>query len=590
MSNKDIARIFRNVAAAYTIRDEKKFRFQIIAYQKAADAIMQLTTEAFALYKDGKLDTIPGVGPTIKTHLIELFTTGKVKHFTDVTKEVSEAVFPLLEVPGFGPKKAYRLVTEFKLKNSKTVLSDLENLAKKGKIAPLVGFGEKSQADILRFLGEYKDKKGKLTRVVLPYAFDAAEKILTYLKKLPTVTEAVALGSLRRMKSTIGDIDIAVASNKPHEAISYFTSYPLKERIIEKGDISASILLIGGMQVDLMVQPKSAFGSLLQHFTGSKNHNIKLREHALKLGMSLSEKGIKQQMVNGKWQMVNYDTEEKLYKALGMTWIPPEMREDTGEVELAIKNKLPKLVTLSDIKGDLHIHSNYPIEPSHDLGNNTMEAMLKKAENLGYEYLGFSEHNPSVSMHTKNAIYSILARRKDKIEQLKSSNKNIRVINLLETDILANGDLPIDDKCFEYLDATLVSIHSVLSTNKEDMTKRVLAGLSHPKAKILSHPTGRLLNQRPGYELDWEKIFDFCLKHHKALEINASPLRLDLPDTLVKDAIQKGVKLVIDTDSHDAQHMDMMQYGVSVARRGWAKKSDILTTLSYNEFVTWLKS
>lgn len=585
MSNIDIARLLRNVAAAYTIEDEKKFRFQIIAYQKAADAIMQLTTEAFALYKTGKLNTIPGVGPTIKTHLIELFTTGHVQHFTDVTKKVSEAVFPLLDVPGFGPKKAYKLVTEFKLVDAKTVLSDLKTLAKTGKIAPLAGFGEKSEADILRWLSEYKGKKGKLTRVILPYAFEAAQNLVTYLKKLPFVTEAVALGSLRRMKATVGDIDIAVATEKPQETIEHFVAYPLKERVIEKGDISASLLLIGGMQVDLMVQPKEAFGSLLQHFTGSKNHNIKLREHALKLGMSLSEKGIKK---DGK--MIQYDTEEKFYKALNMAWIPPELREDTGEVELALKNKLPKLVELSDIKGDLHIHSNYPIEPSHDLGQNSMEEMLKKARELGYEYLGFSEHNPSVSKHTKDQIYSILTKRNDIIEQLKSNNKSVRIINLLETDILANGELAIDNKCFDYLDATLVSIHSVLTTNKTDMTKRVLAGLAHPKAKILSHPTGRLLNQRPGYDLDWDKIFDFCVKHNKAIEINASPQRLDLPDTLVRDAIKYGIKFVIDTDSHDISHMDLMRYGVSVARRGWAQKSDILTTLPYNEFVTWLKS
>lgn len=585
MSNNEVARLLRNVAASYTIQDEKKYRFQIIAYQKAADAIMQLTTEALAMYKTGKLDTIPGVGPTIKTHLIELFTTGKVQHFIDVTKKISEAVFPLLDVPGFGPKKAYRLVTEFKLVDAKTVLNDIEKLAKTGKIAPLAGFGEKSEKDIVRFLGEYKDKKGKLTRVVLPYAFDAAQNLVAYLKKLSFVKEAVALGSLRRMKATVGDIDIAVATEKPQETIEHFVAYPLVERIIEKGDISASILLIGGMQVDLMVQPKEAFGSLLQHFTGSKNHNIKLREHALKLGLSLSEKGIKK---DGK--MIQFDTEEKFYKALSMEWITPELREDTGEIELAIKNKLPKLVELKDIKGDLHIHSNYAIEPSHDLGNSTMEVMLARAKELNYEYLGFSEHNPSVSKHTKDQIYSILARRMNKIEQLKSNNKYVRIINLLETDILANGELAIDNKCFDYLDATLVSIHSVLSTNKTDMTKRVLSGLAHPKAKILSHPTGRLLNQRPGYDLDWDQIFDFCVKHNKALEINASPNRLDLPDTLVRDAIKYGVKFVINTDSHDVLHMDIMRYGVSVARRGWAQKSDILTTLPYNEFVTWLKS
>lgn len=585
MNNKEIARIFRNVAAAYTIKDEKKFRFQIIAYQKAADTIEHANGEFYALHKEGKLDILPGIGPSIKSHIEELFTTGKVKHFDWVFKGISEAVFPLLDVPGFGPKKAYRLVKEFKLENPKTVIEDLEAITKQGKIAVLEGFGEKSQADILRSLSEYKEKKGKLSRLLLPYAFEAAEKLILYLKKLPVVLEAVPLGSLRRMKTTVGDIDIAVATENPAEVINHFVAYPSKERIIEKGDISASILLIGGAQVDLMVQPKKAFGSLLQHFTGSRDHNIKLREHAIKLGLSVSEKGIKKTD-----KILQFDTEEKFYKALGMDFIHPEIREDAGEIELALKHKLPKLIEVKDIKGDLHIHSNYPIEPSHDLGLNTMEQMLEKAKALGYEYLGFSEHNPSVSKHSKDEIYSILSRRMDHIEHIKSNNKSVRIINLLETDILANGNLAINDKCFEFLDATLVSIHSSFSTNKEDMTKRVINGFSHPKAKIFSHPTGRLLNQRTGYELDWEKVFDFCVKNNKALEINAWPTRLDLPDSLVKDAIKHGVKFVIDTDSHATPHMDIMKYGVSVARRGWATKNDILTTLPYNEFIKWLKS
>ncbi len=339
-----------------------------------------------------------------------------------------------------------------------------------------------------------------------------------------------------------------------------------------------------------MTQPPQSFGSLLQHFTGSKNHNIRLREYALKQGLSLSEKGIKHHTGKNIGKMMLFDTEEKLYNTLGMDWIPPEIREDTGEVELALAHTLPKLIELADIKGDLHIHSSYAIQPSHDLGNSSMKEMLEKAKSIGYEYLGFSEHNPSVSNHIKDQIYSIMSRRNDYIEQLKSTNKSVRVINLLETDILANGKLAIDEKALAYTDATLVSIHSSFNTNKKDMTKRIINGLSHPKAKILSHPTGRLLNQRPGYELDWDTLFDFCKKNNKALEINASPLRLDLPDTLVHEAIKYGVKMVIDTDSHDQSHMDMMKYGISVARRGWATKDAVLNTLPYDKLITWLRS
>ncbi len=273
-----------------------------------------------------------------------------------------------------------------------------------------------------------------------------------------------------------------------------------------------------------------------------------------------------------------------------MDWIPPEIRENTGEIELASSHILPKLISLSDIKGDLHIHSNFPIEPSHDLGQDTMEEMVNKAIELGYKYLGFSEHNPSLSKHTKNRVYSILAERKRKIEQLSLSNKSLRIINLLEVDILADGTLPIDNKSLELQDAVIVSVHSSFSMSKKDMTQRVINGLKNPKAKIFAHPTGRLLNQRPEYELDWDIIFDFCKKNTKALEINAWPARLDLPDTLVREAIKHDVKMVINTDSHRVSQMDLMKYGVAVAKRGWATKNDILNTLGYNEFIKWLKN
>lgn len=585
MTNQEIAKLLRTIAASYTIKNEKKFRFQIIAYQKAADAIEGASTELKDLFEEKKLDLLPGIGPSIKSHLEELFKTGKVAHFAWVTKSIPKSVFVLLDVPTFGPKKAYRLVKEFSLHDEKTVIEDVEKLAKEGKIANLEGFGEKSQEDILQAILEYKQGKSKTYRMTLPYATEIAEKMVSYLKESKAVIKAYPLGSLRRMAPTVGDIDIAVATRKPKEAIDHFILYPYKERTIEKGPTTASIVVSGGRQIDLMIQPPESFGSLLQHFTGSKDHNIHLRELALKKGLSLSEYGIKKQ-----GQMAKYATEEDFYRALGMNWIPPELRENTGEIELASAHKLPKLVALSDIKGDLHTHSDFPIEPSHDLGQDSMEEMLKKAQELGYSYLGFSEHNPSVSKHTKNQIYSILTKRKIKIEQLNSSNKNIRVINLLEVDILADGNLAIDDKSASLQDAIIVSIHSAFSMSKNEMTKRIIKGLSHPKAKILAHPTGRFINQRPGYELDWQVIFAFCKKHNKALEINGWPNRLDLPDMLVKEAITYGVKMVINTDTHNTQQLDLMRYGVAVARRGWAKKSDILNTLAYNDFIKWLKN
>lgn len=589
MTNSEIAKLLRNVAAAMSILDERKFYFQLVAYQKAADAIANSPTQVVDLVKDGKTDEIPGVGTTIKQRLEELIKKGKVAHFEAFLSKIPRSVFPLLEIPSIGPKKAYKLVKAFNLNDPDTVVEELKSLALDGKIAKLEGFGEKSQQDLIRAFGEFEKGTGKTTRMLLPFADELAEKLVSYLQKSSAIKHAVPLGSLRRKAETVGDIDIAVATDNPEKALQYFVDYPYKARVIEKGPNTASILTSGGHQVDMMTQPVDGFGSLLQHFTGSKHHNVHLREIALKMGLSLSERGIKKAGAEGETGRKKYKTEEEFYNALGMDFIPPEMREDHGEIELAQKHRLPKLVELSDIKGDLHIHSSYPIEPSHDLGHNTMEKMLLNAKKLGYEYLGFSEHNPSIGNHTKQQIYKLLEKRKEKIEALQNSKKYIKIINLMEVDILTSGDLALDDKAFEYLDGAIVSIHSVLRTEKEKMTKRVLKGLSHPKAKILAHPTGRKIGERAGFELNWEEIFEFCAKNNKALEINAWPERTDLPGLLVKKAIEKGVKLVIDTDSHANEHMTLMEYGVWNARRGWATKHDILNTLSYNDFISWLK-
>lgn len=589
MSNQQTAKLLRNVAAAYTIKDEKKFRFQIIAYQRAADVIENTPEELSNLYKEKRLDTLPGIGVSMRAHLEELFETGKVRHFEWVLKGIPESVFVLIDIPSFGPKKSYKLIKEFDLKNPATVIGNLILLAKSGQIAKVEGFGEKSEADILRSISEYKKGMGKIRRMVLPFAYEVAERILTYLRKSKFVLRAEPLGSLRRMKETVGDIDIAVATKNPKGVIDYFVRYPYKERVVEKGTATSTILVSGGKQIDLMTQPPERFGSLLQHFTGSKSHNIALREYALKHGLSISEYGIRN-LAKRESEVKKYDTEEKFYNALGMSWIPPEMRENTGEIEHALKHNLPNLVNAASIKGDLHIHSSFPIESSHDLGKNSVEEMVRKAESLKYEYIGFSEHNPSVSKHTKNMIYSLIAKRNEHIEQLKSKTKHVRILKLLEIDILANGKLAIDDKSLAILDGALVSIHSSFNTDKKDMTKRVLSGLSHPKAKILSHPTGRMLSERPGYDLDFNQIFEFCKKNNKALEINAWPNRLDLPDTLIKEAVKAGVKLIIDTDSHALWQMDLMKYGVAMARRGWAKKYDIINTLGYEELKKWLKT
>lgn len=585
-TNEDVAKILRNVAAAYTIQNEAKYRFQILAYQKAADSIETTTTEIKDLIKDNALDKLDGVGTSIKGHISELFEKGHLQYFDSILEKVSPAVFPLLDIPSFGPKKAFKIVNAFNLSEPKSVIDDVYKLGKEGKIAPLDGFGEKSQSDIIRAIDEYKIGKTKSARMLLATANEISNTMLTYLKKDKSVLQACTLGSLRRMKSTTGDIDIAVSSNNPTAVLDHFNAYPYKDRIIERGDITSSIILSGNKQIDLMVLKPEMMGSLLQHFTGSKEHNVHLREYALKKGFSLSEKGIK--MRDGT--LKTFDNEEKFYNFLGLDFVPPELRENQGEIEAAIAHKLPKLVDLKDIKGDFHIHSNYPVEPSHDLGHDSMQKMIDRAVELNYEYIGFSEHNPSVGNHTNEQIFSILQKRLEKIEQLRMNNKNIHIINLLEIDILANGNLALDDKSLELIDMAIVSIHSSFKTPKEEMTKRILSGLSHPKAKIFAHPSGRLINSRNPYEVDWKKLFTYVLKNNKVLEINSWPTRLDLPDTLVKEAKEMGIRFVIDTDSHAVSHMENMPYGVAVARRGWCEKKDILNTLPYEKLAEWIAS
>jgi DNA polymerase (family 10) len=378
----------------------------------------------------------------------------------------------------------------------------------------------------------------------------------------------------------------------PEEVLSFFTRYPKSQKTIEKGDHTASILLPGGIQVDLMAQSVDSYGSLLQHFTGSKHHNIALREYALKKGFSLSEYGVKTRS-SGKTAL--FSSEESFYKYLGLRYIEPELREDTGEIEASKENKLPKLIELKDVKSDLQIHSSFDIETSHDLGESSMEEIVQKGSELGYEYLAFTEHNPSQKGHNDENIVEILKRKREKVDEinysLKSSHKYRiqKVFNSLEIDILSDGRLPIPEVAFDYLDFALVSIHSSFDLDRDLMTKRVLRALSYPKSKIFAHPTARKLNEREGVELNWPEIFDFCLKNKKWVEINCDPMRLDLPDGLVREAVKLGVKMTFGTDAHHKDGMNNMAFGLSVARRGWCEASDIINTRGLTEFEKLLK-
>jgi len=581
LTNLELAKLLRAVSAALELSGANSFRF--VAYQKAADAIEHSSSEVKDLWDDKRLGDLPGVGESIASHLDELFRTGKVKHFESIFKPFPPSLFEMLEVPGIGPKTAYKLSKSLGISRAHSAISSLEKAAKKGKIRNLEGFGVESEADIIRSIGEYKNRS---RRMLLPVAQSIADSVIEWMQKSPVVKQADPLGSLRRQASTVGDVDIAVASADPVAAITHFTQYPQKSRVLEAGDKSASLILPNGYQVDLMVQPPESYGSLLQHFTGSKHHNIALRELALKKGLSLSEYGIKQDN-----KTHHFSSEEDFYHYLGLEWIPPELREGRGEIERAKNKTLPKLITVEEIKGDLQLHSSFDVEPSHDLGQSTPIDMARMGASLGYEYIGLTEHNPAVSTHTKKQMVDIIKAKTEAIAHINESGGKqlVHIFNGMEIDIQSSGERALPDEALELLDYACVSIHGSFRQNRKLMTDRVLRGLDHPKVRFFAHPTARLLNQREGIELDWDRIFDFCLTHNKWLEVDAWPNRLDLPDTLVHEAIKRGVRLVIDTDSHEMQQMEYMRFGVSVARRGHAQTKDIINTVSLTKMRELLK-
>lgn len=600
LTNLRIAELLRDVAAAYQVKGEAKNRFKIIAYNKASDAVEHLSSEIKDVWDEGKLDDIPGVGPSIAKHLDELFKTGKSAHFDEIMEGMPKTMFRLMEVQGIGPKRAYNIAKNIDI-SEQDPFGDLEKAIKDGKVAELERMGEETQADILRSLSELK---GRSKRLLLPYAQTIADEVIEWMKQIPETEEISPLGSLRRKASTVGDIDIAVATHDGAKVLDHFINYPKKTRLLGKGEHSSSIVVPGDIQVDLKVQPPEAYGSLLQHFTGSKNHNIALREYAIKKGYSLSEYGIKpaekmrdaRMAKRGDWTgLTQFKTEEEFYNFLRLDWIPPEIRDDQGELESALNHTLPKLVELQDVKGDLQMHSSYDIETSHDLGESTMEELIEKANELGYEYIAFTEHNPSQRGHNSRQITDILKKKEEKVLKLNEEFvKNMKgsvqkVYNSLEIDMLPDGRLPVPDEAMETLDFALVSIHSSFRLPKREMTKRVLTALTHPRVKIFAHPTGRLLNKREGAEIDWELVFEFALKNNKWIEINADAMRLDLPDFLVHEAVKLGVKLTFGTDAHHKDGLYNMPNAVFVARRGWAEDKDIVNTRTLEYFEAMLQ-
>lgn len=572
ISNDEIIKQLKEALASMEINEEN--RFSIRAYQNAIVSIENLTTSVYDLWEDNRLRDIEGVGSGLQQHLDELFQTGKVKEWEERKEELPEGMFELISIRGVGAKTAFKLAKHFKLDSRDDALKKVKEAAEKEEIRKLSGFGEKSEQDILESIEDLKKSKNEKERMLYVHAKLIADRVVDYLKELEEVEEAVPLGSLRRKLSTIGDIDIAVASNEPEKVIEHFVKYPEIKDIETQGDKMSTVILGIGAQIDILVSEPDSFGSMLQHFTGSKLHNIKLRQYALDKEMSLSQYGIKE---DGK--LKKFKTEEGFYKHLGLDWVPPEIREGGEEIELAQESNLPKLIEVGDIKGDIHTHTT-----ASD-GIATLEEMVESAKAKGYKYYGVADHAPSVTSRGRYEVLGIVDSTKMRISKINEEQDDIKVLFGYEVNILKDKTLGMPDEILDKLDYVIASIHTSFTEDRDLQTERLIAAIENPYVDIIGHPTGRMINEREPIDVDWDKILEAAKNHDKILEINSQPKRLDLPPNLIKDAISVGVKLTINTDAHAPDDLDFMEYGVSVAKRGWATEENIVNTLPTEDFI-----
>lgn len=566
--NKEIANIFYRIADALEIKGETGFK--VVAYQKAGRILEDLTRDVAELVSSGELAEIPGIGKGMAEKIEEYLKTGRIKRYEEVMKEVPEGLLRLLEIPGLGGRTIHLMNKELKVKN----LDDLKRVIEDGSLEKLYGMGKKKVENIKKGIELVEHAHERMS---ICDALMIAEEVIDYLKKAPGISQLSPAGSLRRMKETIGDIDILATGKDGQQIIKYFVRYPKTVQVLAEGETKGSILIeteAGKRQVDLRLVEEDSFGAALQYFTGSKAHNIKLRGLAKDRGLKISEYGV----FRGEKKIAGR-TEEEVYKVFGLPVFPPEMREDRGEIELALEGKLPEIIELKDIRGDLHVHSNWSD------GVLTLEELVEHGEKMGYSYIAVCDHSQAAK-YAHGLSPERLAEQIKEIDRINAKLKGFRLLKGTEVDILVDGSIDFPESLLEKLDLVVASIHSGF---KKNVTERIISALKHPLVNIIGHPTGRLISGREGYEVDIDKVIEAAAEYGKILELNAYFDRLDLDEHNLKKAREMGVLIALGTDTHYAHGFAMMRFGVGIARRAWLSKKDVINTLPAERLLKLMK-
>ena len=567
MKNKIVADLLYQIADLLDIKGDIFFKTR--AYRIAAQTIEVLNEDIELVAKENRLKEINGIGEALAIKIKEFLENGKLEYYEKLKREIPEGVLDLLNIPGLGPKKVSVLFNKLNIKN----VNELKNACINGKLQDLDGFGEITERNILRGISLKEKTSG---RILLNLAFESGYKYISYLKNFNKINNISIAGSLRRMKETIGDLDIIASSSHSEEVMDYFIKYSDIKRILQKGKTKTSVLLNSDIQVDFRVVNDESYGSALQYFTGSKEHNVKLRGIAIKNGYKLNEYGLFDKK-NGEYLVGK--NEDDIYKRLKMKYIQPELRENRGEIEASLSNSMPNLIEYDDIKGDLHVHSIWSD------GTNTIEELALSSKNRGYEYIGISDHSESLKI-ANGLDNKKIVKKMNEINKLNNKIDDFFIFCGTECEIKKNGILDYNKNILKNFDYVGIAVHSSFKSSKKEITDRVLNAMQNEYIDYLAHPTCRIIGKREPLNLDIEKIIEAAIETETFLEINAFPDRLDLNDLYIKKAKEMGAKFIIGTDSHNINHLDFMRYGIATARRGWLEKECIINSLSKDKIKT----